>query len=404
MRLSTVMARAAERPAALVLQVSYANGLGVIRDLGRHGVPVIGLDTKADALGFSSRFAGGMVCPDPHDDEAAFVAFLEHLGERLPQPAVVFPTHDEFIWPLSRHAGRLQRWYRIPFSRWPVMERLYDKRSQIEAAWRAGVDTPRTAFVERVDDLETAGAAVTYPAVLKPVDATAFKLRFHKRLIDIETPARLAEVWPQVRELVPLILQERVPGNDDELFTVGSYLDAESRPLAIFTGHKIRQHPAGAGGCRLGVSKWDAELAEAGLRLLRELSYHGISQVEFKRDPRDGKYRLMEVNARHWMWHSLATACGVNLSLAAYMDAIGQPFLAPRQVDGLKWVVATKDVPLSVREILHREQTLRGWLGSLRDTKVDGVLTLDDPMPGLRCVGRVAAQVVTRRPSARVEI
>ena len=49
-------------------------------------------------------------------------------------------------------------------------------------------------------------------------------------------------------------------------------------------------------------------------------------RVGTKRDTRDGKYRLMEVDARRWMWHSLGTACGVNLSLAAYYrDAIGEP-------------------------------------------------------------------------------
>ena len=150
------------------------------------------------------------------------------------------------------------------------------------------------------------------------------------------------------------MLQERVPGGDDELFTVGSYLDADSQALAVFTGHKIRQHPAGAGSCRLGVSKWDAELADAGLRLLVRLRYHGVSQVEFKRDARDGRYCLMEVNARHWMWHSLSSASGVNLSLVAYRDAIGKPITTSRQTDGGKWVVATKDTPLAAREMWRR--------------------------------------------------
>lgn len=404
MRLDRFFRRAAARPAAVVCDVSYACGLGVLRDLGRHGVPMLGLDPSPAAIGFSSRFAAGMVCPDPRADEGAFIASLEDLGRRLPRRAVVFPTHDEYVWPLSRHAGRLERWYLLPFSRWEVMRRLYDKRAQLEAAWRAGVDTPRTAFIERRAELEPAIAAVPLPAVLKPVDSLAFKERFHKHLIDIENAAKLEEVWPEVADLGTLMLQERIPGNDDELATVGSYLDAGSRPLAVFTGRKIRQHPTGAGSCRLGVSEWDSDLAEAGLRLLRELGYHGVSQVEFKRDPRDGRYRLMEVNARHWMWHSLAAACGVNLSLAAYMDAIGQPFLAPRQIDGPKWVVSTKDAPLSARELWRREQSLRAWASSLRGVKVDGVLSLGDPVPGVRNVARVAKQIATRRPDSTVEI
>jgi D-aspartate ligase len=404
MRFRRFIEAAAATPPAVVLQVGYANGLGVIRDLGRHGVPVLGLDDDPGSLGFSSRYATGLLCPSPREDEQAFLAFLEDLGSRLPQRAVLFPTHDEYIWPLSRHAERLDRHYLLPFSRWPVMQRLYDKRAQLEAAWHAGVDTPKTVFIDGPDDVKQALAEVPYPAVLKPVDSLAFKQRFHRHLLDVTSPRDMDRIWPQVDDMGTLMLQERVPGGDAELFSVGSYLDANSRALALFTGHKIRQHPAGAGSCRLGVSKWDAELADAGLRLLVELRYHGVSQVEFNRDARDGRYCLMEVNARHWMWHSLAAASGVNLSLVAYRDAIGKPFLAPRQTDGGKWVVATKDTPLAAREMWRRQLSPLDWARSLQGTRVDGVLSLTDPLPGIRNLGRVAKQIVTRQPSSRIEI
>jgi D-aspartate ligase len=404
MRFSRFLAAAAVTPPALVFQVSYANGLGVIRDLGVNGVPILGLDTDVHALGFSSRYAAGLVCPSPQIDEEAFLVFLEELGARLPQRGVLFPTHDEFIWVLSRNAERLERYFHLPFSRWDVMRRLHDKRTQLEAAWKSGVDTPKTIFIDAPDQVEAAGREVPYPAVLKPVDSLAFKQRFHRHLLDVDSADDLRRIYPSVADLGTLMLQERVPGGDDELFSVGSYLDASSRALAVFTGHKIRQHPAGAGSARLGVSKWDTELADAGLRLLVELGFHGVSQVEFKRDARDGRYCLMEVNARHWMWHALSTACGVNLSLAAYRDAIGKPFLAPRQVDGPKWVVATKDTPLAAREMWRRELSPIAWARSLKGARVDGVLSLRDPVPGLRNVGRVALQIARRQPSTRVEI
>jgi len=114
-----------------------------------------------------------------------------------------------------------------------------------------------------------------------------------------------------------------------------------------------------------------------------------LKQMEVKRDPRDGRYRLMEINARHWMWHSLAAACGVNLSLAAYRDAIGQPFIAPRQKDGRKWSVAIKDFSDGVREVRRRELGVVEWLGSYRGLRVDGVLSLSDPLPGLKSLGRI---------------
>jgi predicted ATP-grasp superfamily ATP-dependent carboligase len=402
-RLDRFLARAAVTPPVVVVQVGFANGLGVIRDLAREGVPVLALDPRPRAVGLRSRFAAGMVCPDPKLDAEAFVVFLEALGRRLPRRAVVFPTHDESVWPLSRHAERLAPWYIIPFSRWDTMARLYDKRAQMEAAWRCGVDTPKTVFVDAASDLDRAADEIGFPAILKPVESLAFKLRFRRHVLEVHDRAGLDEAYATVADCGTLMYQEIVPGGDDALYTVGSYLDAGSRPMAVFTGHKLRQHPPRFGVCRMGVSAWDAGLAEAGVRLLRELGYWGVSQVEFKRDADDGRYCLMEVNARHWMWHSLATVCRVNLSHVAYADAIGRPYTAPRQVDGPRWAIAITDTRDAVREVARGEIDLLPWLASYRGVRQDGVLSFADPVPGALILGRQLRNVARARFATRDE-
>ena len=396
MRFDTVLKQAAGRHPALVFQVSWANGLDIIRDLSAEGVPLLALDANARALGLHSRLAAGMVCPDPAQDEEAFVSFLEDLGRRLPSKGVLFPTHDQYVWPISRHAERLEPYYFIPFSRWETMQRLHDKRAQMEAAWRVGVDTPKTVFVDSVDDLERGASEVGFPCIFKPVESLAFKTRFRRHVLEIGSADELREVYAKVDDCGTLMLQDIVPGGDEELYTLGSYLDAQSRPLAQFTGHKLRQHPPRFGHVSMAVSKWVPELAEAGLRLLNELGYHGVSQVEFKRDPRDGRYRLMEVNARHWMWHSLATACGVNLSLAAYRDAVGDPYMSARQVDGLKWVVSLTDARDAFARWRKGDEKLWPWLKSYRGVRVDGLYSLRDPYPGALLTARQLKNIVTR--------
>jgi predicted ATP-grasp superfamily ATP-dependent carboligase len=404
MKQSTFLQKSGAVTPAVVLQASYACGLDIVRDLGRNGVPVAALDPDPGAIGLSSRYAVGMVCPDPLQDEEAFLIFLEHLGATLPRRAVLFPSHDEFIWPLSRHAERLEPWFIVPFSRWDMMQRVYDKQAQIEAARAVGVDTPKTIFVRSGEELAAAAEVVPFPAVLKPVESLAFKLRFRRHIIDVDTPQELVRVYDRVDDLGLLMLQERVPGGEDELWTVGSYLDAQSRPLAVFCGHKLRQYPHSGGSCLAGVGKWDQGLVDAALRLLHELHFHGVSQVEFKRDARDGRFCLMEVNARHWKWHGLGTASGVNLSLAAYRDVTGDSFLAPRQTDGVKWIVANKDVPLALLEIAKRERGAGEYLRSLRGTRMDGLHSLTDPVPGAVNAYRVVRQVVTRQPRARTDV
>jgi predicted ATP-grasp superfamily ATP-dependent carboligase len=401
MKLAHVLQQAESTPPAVVLQSSFANGLGVIRGLAAGGVPVIALDANPRALGFLSTHAAGMLCPEPRADEEAFLIFMERLGRRLPQRAVVFPTHDQYVWAVARNAARLEPWYAIPFSGWDAMQRLADKEEQLRAAWRVDVDTPRTEFVTSRDELRRAADGFEFPAIFKPVESLAFKERFGRPVLEIGSRDELKAVYARVDDCGTLMLQEIIPGGDDALWSVGSYVDARSEPRAVFTGRKLRQHPRAFGTARFAESVWAPELADAALRLLKELGYHGVSQVEFKRDARDGRCKLMEVNARHWLWHGLSTACGVNLSLVAYRDAIGRPIEAPRQAEGRKWILATKDFPDTLLETLRHETSPVEWACSLPGTRVDGVYSLTDPLPGLVASYRLAKLVLTRRRRRR---
>ena len=127
-----------------------------------------------------------------------------------------------------------------------------------------------------------------------------------------------AEYRPQVSEVIP-------GGDDSRLWTLGSYRDAAGRPLASFTGRKLRQWPPRFGTARAAESRWDPGLAARCHALLDALGFHGISQVEVKRDHRDGRDYLIEVNPRSWLWVGLATSCGVNLPYACWLRRGGAP-------------------------------------------------------------------------------
>jgi predicted ATP-grasp superfamily ATP-dependent carboligase len=379
--LQRVIERSEVTAPVVVLQASYANGLGIIRDLAAYGVPAVAVDAAPDALGFFSRHAARWRCPDPSHEEAAFVDSLEELGGRLPRKGVLFPTHDEYIWAVSRNAARLEPLFHIPFARWDVMWRLASKQEQFAAAAAAGVDTPLTRFADSVEELLD-DETVPFPAILKPVDGVGFKRRFGRQVLRVESRDHLASVADRVAGPGALGLQEIIPGGDDQIYSLGSYLDAGSLPLAVTTNRKLRQHPRIFGTGRFAESVWVEEVAEAGLRLLAELRFHGVSHTEFKLDSRDGRYKLMEVNARHWLFHSLARASGVDLSLVAYRDALGTPFLAPHQTDGRKWVLGLRDTIDSASEIWHGELSPVAWATSLRGTRAEGILSLTDPLPG----------------------
>jgi predicted ATP-grasp superfamily ATP-dependent carboligase len=146
----------------------------------------------------------------------------------------------------------------------------------------------------------------------------------------------------------------------------------------------VRQHPRGFGEARIAESHWVDEVVEVSLRLLSELSFHGVSGTEYKRDARDGRLKLMEVNARHWLHHPLATAAGVNLSHIAYCDALGRPIEGARQNDGVRWADMTHEVRDSLCEIARGEMSLGTWFAGLRNVQVDAVYSVGDPAPAFR--------------------
>lgn len=290
-------------------------GLSAIRSLGRAGIPVIAVDDRPSAIGFHSRYARREVAPARFGDHERFARWLTDLGDRIGRPAPIFPMHDEDVNTIARFADLVGGRFLCPFPGWDVLEPLQDKRHQLDAADAAGVPAPRTRR-EPTDELG-------YPVLVKPFHSPEFRRRFGVQAFRCGSRAELDEAWERAAGFEPLV-QEWIPGGDDTLWSLGCYLAADGRALGLFCGRKLRQTPPGVGVCRVGEAVWSDEVVEQGLALLRQLGYHGVAQVEFKRDARDGAFKLIEVNPRLWQWHGLATACSVDLTLIAYRDLLGE--------------------------------------------------------------------------------
>lgn len=379
--------KASARDCAIGVPAVVAGGsevvLGVVRDLGCRRVPVVAMGPDESMPAFRSRYCTALRCADPHYDEKQFVADLEAEAATLPQRGVLFAADDDFARAISRNKTRLQRSYIVPVAAWEQMRVLADKMAQMEIAARAGIETPITAVIRGPDDLGAAAEAVPFPAVLKSVVPTALLRRADRKVVTIEDRERLAEIYARFSSARPFLLQEVIPGGDTELYIAGACHDAQSHCLALFTGRKLRQHPRGFGTARLCETRWEPEIAELTMRLLAEARYQGISDVEFKRDARDGRFKFMEINPRPGYLAALPRAAGVNLSYVAYRDAIGRPCPPSRQRDGVRWTDLLRDGPDSLREWWRGELRLGDWLRPLAGVRADAWLSVRDPRPAL---------------------
>ncbi len=375
-------------PPAIVLQASGPNALGIIRGLARAGVRVIACDHDPRALGLLSRYATPALTADPLAQPERFRADLLALARGEGARGVLFPTHDEAIAAIGPHESDFAGALTLPWSPWATMSAIIDKGHQHETARRIGFPVPAT--VTPGDDADIAALArdLRFPVILKPRYSPEFRRRFRAQVLEANDIEELRRQWELAAEYRPQ-LSEVIPGDDAQLWTLGSYRDATGRPLASFTGRKLRQWPPRFGTARAAEGRWDAAYAARGHLLLDALGFHGISQVETKRDARDGRDYLIEVNPRSWLWIGLATNCGVNLPYAAWRDAIGRPqALRDGHRSGRRWVLAAKHLAGSAREIRRGDWSLGAFAASVRPPVVDGVLDLRDPRPALALYGR----------------
>jgi predicted ATP-grasp superfamily ATP-dependent carboligase len=171
-----------------------------------------------------------------------------------------------------------------------------------------------------------------------------------------------------------------------EIAAFGSYCDRHSRVLAAFTArlrHRRAPWPRHDG---IAVADWQEDLARSGTRLLRQLRFHGTSLIAFSRDEA-GQPRLLAFTPRHWSWHALSAASGVDLTQAAYRDAIGKPYVARRQTDGARWSV-------SLAEVLGGGQGGEAAPGAAFSR--DGVFSLADPLPAAATLVAATRRLVSR--------
>ena len=380
---------------AVVTPLDEHMGLDIARSLAPRGIPVYGVDAHPDAVGRFSKYLRFVRSPDPERDEASYLQFLLDLGKTLGR-AVLFPLSDMHVLLCSRHRDVLGRYYEYIMPEHEMMERLTTKDGLRAAAQEVNLPTPQTLPVNGTMGIEEVAAAVSYPAILKPTESTYWHtreftsllrrglLQGRAKVVLCHNPDELVATYRRIAAHDSrLVVQEVIPGEDSRLAYIAFYLDRTSKPLGMFAGKKLRVIPTGFGSASYVRSFHDPELEAVAMKLLTASCYQGLGGLEFKKDPRDGTYKLIEFNTRFGMWDGLGARCGVDLAYLAYNDALGQPVEPQLDYrDDVIWVDWQRDLRAALDYRRKGELSIPQWLGSLRGEKMWAIYSRDDWKPG----------------------
>lgn len=377
------------RPAIVLSGQSTA--LGVVRALGTMGVPVVLVHYDEQDFAQRSRFVKfTLPAPHPERHEKEFIDVLLDCGQRFPD-AVLIPASDESLVAVSRHKELLAPHFRIACTDWEVTRRFIDKQLTYALAERCGVPSPRTLVPHSLKEALAAAREIGFPCLVKPCQSHLFFARFGKKMVRAESLRQLEEAFTMATEAeLEVMLQEIIPGEDIEVVNYNSYV-WEGEVLAEFTAVHVRNAPPWFGSPRVAVSRSVPEVIEPGRRILRELGFSGYACTEFKRDPRNGVYKLMEVNGRHNLSTLLAVRCGINFPWLHYQHL--SEGIVP-QATGFReevyWIDLARDLGYTGLYLTREHQSLANYLRPYLQPHVFAILDHTDLGPFFKRVAALA--------------
>jgi predicted ATP-grasp superfamily ATP-dependent carboligase len=372
-----------EKVGAIVVGGDY-QGLGIVRSLGRHQVPVCVVDDER-SIARRSRYTTHFVrAKDLRDQERSVHAVLE-VGRRLGLEGwVLYPTREETVAAFARHRDVLSEHFRVPTPGWATVAWAWDKRKTYRLAERLGVPIPRTWYPSGIEGLgEVDGNP---PFAIKPAIKEHFLYATKDKAWRADSRQQLIELFRKAAALVPpdeLMVQEVIPGGGSQQFAYCAFFK-DGRAVGHMTARRLRQHPPQFGRASTYVETVELpELEAPSERLLDAIGYYGLVELEYKLDDRDGRYKLLDFNARTWGYHSLGACAGVDFPYLLYRDQLGEAVEPCRAADGVRWVRLVTDLPTALVQLRAGSLDWRSYLRSLGSANVEAVFSRDDPLPGL---------------------
>ncbi len=399
---------------AIVLPAHVA-GLGVIRSLGKMDVPVVAMHYEEREMGYVSKHVVQSIhVPHPVSQEADFIGCLIEHGH-VCENGILIPTDDSTVSAISRNKEILEQYYIVAVPEWEIVRKIIIKKHTYEVAKSIGIPHPKTFVPRAVTEIAKIGEQLDFPCLVKPCEVHKFFDVFGRKMFRVENQDQLRIRFSQAHELgLEVMIQEMIPGDDRNGINYNSYFIGD-KPVAEFTARKVRLDPPRFGSPRVLVSQKIPEIIETGRELLKALRFYGFSCTEFKKDERDGLYKLMEVNGRHNLTTTLAVACGINFPWIMYQHLWqNRVIIADDFKTNVYWIDITKDALHSVFSRDQERFSIHDYIKPYISPKVFGVFSFGDPRPiikrlsymlirGLRVVmkkirfGRTKLNTVSRR-------
>jgi D-aspartate ligase len=373
-----------DRPGAVIVGGDF-HGLGIARSLGRHGIPVCVVDDELSIARFSRYTTLSLAAPSLRQERATVDFLIDAARKHGLKGWVLFPTRDEHVAAFSRHRSELLEWFRVPTPEWDSVKWAWNKWNTYSLAEKLGIPIPRTWCPKTPEDLDAIDGS--FPLGVKPAVKEDFFYATKAKAWRVDNRDELRRMFDKASKHCAgneVLVQEFIPGNGETQYSSCMFFK-DGNAIASMAAKRMRQHPPDFGRAATFVKTIDGkELEEPTLRFLRAMNYYGLAEVEYKLDARDGRYKLLDVNARTWGFHTLGSAADVDFPYLLFADQMGEatPMARTGRPD-VGWIRMVTDIPTSLRDVAGGRLGVGTYINSLRTFSAESVFSREDIKPTL---------------------
>lgn len=312
----------------------YVNGYSIALELHEKNIENIALVQYGKQLaGYSNLFKTKL---SVDKTSGALLLALQRLSKEYGY-LVLFPTDDLFIENLYSIRKKIEGFAFLPFNPSNIIS-ASDKAVQYQFCEKLGVPYPKSVELKNSNDLSGLSHKLRLPIIIKPNKREDLKIKVFRSvtiLSENELSTHQENLKAYFEKGVSFLASEIVPGHTNgTIYAYVGYRSPKTKTiLNEWIGRKLTQYPDDYGVFSSASNEAPEIIREQGQTLLNGMDLYGICEPEFKYDPRDGDYKLMEINLRSMMWHRVGNLSGVFLQQTQWLDAIGKPVPKYQQTD-----------------------------------------------------------------------
>ncbi len=337
-------------PGVIVIE-GHVQGLANTRALGKAGIPVIVVSEHNCLARYSKYCKKFFKCPGYLSSE--FIDFLINLAvsEGI-QGWVLLPSNDHAVFNISGNIEKLKGHFKIISPEPQILESVYNKESLIKICQSIDIPVPLSWFPEEPEEMNI--SEFEFPLLIKGKNGLTFYKSFGKKAFLIESLDNIVKVVETIKAgtaFSNVYFQNLLPVEKNKPVSFTAF-SIKGEIKSYWMGVKVREHPLQFGTATYSRAVNNQELIPLAEKLVRELSFTGVCEIEFLLDSRDNKYKLIEVNARTWLWVDMAIKSGINYPLMVYnyLNNIAMEYPKPNN-EGLEWIHYLTDIPFSLAGI-----------------------------------------------------